>query len=122
METRFGWPLDQWEQAKNEMRDILIRHAQDGQVVPYSKLVLSVNTIRFDPRSNAFFAMLGEISSEEDAGGRRMLSVLVVHKGGDMKPGPGFFELAGKLGRDTTDVLKCWVDELIAVYAVHQKD
>jgi hypothetical protein len=41
-----------------------------------------------------------------------MLSVVVVHKVGDMQPGPGFFELGGKLRRDTSDRLKCWVDEL----------
>jgi len=37
--------------------------------------------------------------------GRGMLSVIVVHKEGDMQPGPGFFELAGELGRDTSDIL-----------------
>jgi len=47
-----------------------------------------------------------------------MLSVIVVHKFGDMQPGPGFFELAKKLGRDTSDILKCWVDELKKVHAV----
>jgi len=40
--------------------------------------------------------MLGEISQEEDAAGRGMLSVIVVHKVGDMQPGPGFFQLAKK--------------------------
>ena len=39
--------------------------------------------------------MLGEISSAEDAAGRGMLTVVVVHKAGDMQPGPGFFR-AGK--------------------------
>jgi hypothetical protein len=35
--------------------------------------------------------MLGEISQEEDEAGHGMLSVIVVHKYGDMQPGPGFF-------------------------------
>ena len=59
-----------------------------------------------DPR---LFHLLGQISSEEDAAG-------VVHKVGDMQPGPGFFELAKSLGRDTRDPLKCWVDELHHVH------
>ena len=46
-----------------------------------------------------------------------MLTVIVVHKEGDMQPGPGFFELARELGRDTGDVLKCWVDEVRKVHA-----
>jgi hypothetical protein len=47
-----------------------------------------------------------------------MLSVIVVHKAGDMQPCPGFFELAKELGRDTSDVLKCWVEELKKVHQV----
>jgi hypothetical protein len=47
-----------------------------------------------------------------------MLTVVVVHKVGDMQPGPGFFELAKMLGRDTGDILKCWVNELHRVHAV----
>lgn len=46
-----------------------------------------------------------------------MLSVIVVHKSGDMQPGPGFFELADELGCDTTDILSCWIKELNKVHA-----
>ncbi len=46
-----------------------------------------------------------------------MLSVVVVHKHGDMEPGPGFFELAKHLGRDTKDLLRFWIDELKKVHA-----
>ena len=67
------------------------------------------------------FPLLGQIPSEEDAAGRGMLTVIVVHKVGDMQPGPGFFELAKSLGRDTRDPLKCWVDELHHVHAVWSK-
>ena len=61
--------------------------------------------------------MLGEISSEEDAAGRGMLTVIVVHKYGDMQPDPGFFDLAEKLCRYTSDILTCWVNELKGVHA-----
>jgi hypothetical protein len=46
-----------------------------------------------------------------------MLSVIVVHKSGDMQPGHGFFELAESLGRDTSDILACWIAELKRVHA-----
>jgi hypothetical protein len=76
-----------------------------------------VKAIRVAPDSFALAAMLGEISEAEDAAGRGMLTVIVVHKQGDMQPGPGFFDLAKRLGRDTTDIVKCWVDELKKVHA-----
>jgi hypothetical protein len=55
--------------------------------------------------------MLGEISQESDAQGRGMVTVLVVHKTGDMRPGPGFIDLAKKLDRDVSDIDRCWVEE-----------
>ncbi len=53
--------------------------------------------------------MLGEIAEEEDAAGRGLLTVLVVHKSGNMEPSVGFYELAEKLGRNTSDRMKLWV-------------
>src|ERR1019366_4540937 len=90
----------------------LIERAKLRDMIPYSELVEKITTIELEPNSFALAAMLGELSSEEDAVGRGMLSVIVVHKEGDMQPGPGFFELAGELGRDTSDILVCWVEEL----------
>jgi len=34
--------------------------------------------------------------------------VIVVHKDWGMQPGPGFFQLAKKLGRDTSEKTTCW--------------
>jgi hypothetical protein len=45
-----------------------------------------------------------------------MISAIVVHKTGDMQPGPGFFELAAALGKDTSDTLRCWMSEVKKVY------
>jgi len=42
--------------------------------------------------------------------------VIVVHKEGDMKPGPGFFDLATRLGRDTVDQERCWINEVNTVH------
>ena len=74
--------------------------------------------ITLEPHSYALAAMLGEISADEDAAGRGMLTVIVVHRDGDMEPGPGFFELARELGRDTSDILRCWIEELKKVHKV----
>lgn len=120
--TYYGYPADQWEKAREEMRQILIERARLRGMIPYSTLVSKIQTIRMEPESYALAAMLGEVSSAEDAAGRGMLSVVVVHKDGDMQPGPGFFELAKELGRDTRDILKCWVEELKRVHAYWSKD
>jgi hypothetical protein len=79
--------------------------------------VARIQTIPLEARDPRLFHLLGEVSSEEDAAGRGMLSVIVVHKDGDMQPGPGFFDLARDLGRDTSDILVCWITELRRVHA-----
>lgn len=110
--NKFGFSDEDWNVAKAEMRQILIERVRSGPTISYSELAGSVNSIDFEPDSFAFHHMLGEISTEEDSQGRGMLSVVVVQKDGDMQPGAGFFELAKKLGRDTSDTLKCWAEEL----------
>ena len=121
MVEKFGFDLAVWESAKAEMKSLLEAHAKERALIPYSRLVQQIRTVRLEPHDIRLFNMLDEISMEEDAAGRGMLSVVVVHKDGDMQPGPGFFELANRLGRDTTDVLKCWVDELRYVWRVREE-
>ena len=99
----------------------MIDRAKVRGMIPYSDLVKQSTSIKMDAYDTRLFHMLGEISSEEDAAGRGMLTVVVVHKHGDMQPGPGFFELAKRFGRETKDVMKCWVDELHKVHAVWSK-
>jgi hypothetical protein len=65
--------------------------------------------------------MLGEITREEASAGRGMLTALVVHKYGDMQPGPGFFELAGEIGRNTSDIFACWIREVKKVRAYWER-
>ncbi len=117
MSTKYGFSESQWNRAKEEMKQILIDRARVIGMIPYSELVGNLTTIKLEPESYALAKMLGEISTEEDKAGRGMLTVIVVHKTGDMQPGPGFFELAQRLGRDTSDILKCWVDELKGVHS-----
>lgn len=117
MTTIYGYEAQDWEAAKAEMQQILVERARLRGMIPYSDLVSRIETIRMEPDSFALAHMLGEISEAEDAAGRGMLSVIVVHKVGDMQPGPGFFQLAKKLGRDTSDKTTCWIEELRRVHA-----
>jgi len=46
------------------------------------------------------------------------VTAIVVHKSGDMQSGPGFFELAKSLGKNTKDALACWVSEFNKVMTI----
>jgi hypothetical protein len=112
-----GFESADWDAAKEEARELMVGRAKLRGMITYSDLVKGIKRITLEPHDPRLFHMLGEISSEEDAAGRGMLTVVVVHKLGDMQPGPGFFELARHLHRDTANLLKCWVDELHKVHA-----
>jgi hypothetical protein len=107
---------EHWISAKREATETLIECARQRRCIPYSDLVLRIQSLNLEAHDPRLFKLLGEISIEEDAAGRGMLSVVVVHKHGDMHPGPGFFDLAEMLGRDTSDILRCWIRELNYVF------
>lgn len=114
----YGFTQAEWDAAKAEARNLMIERAKLRGMIPYSDLATKIKTVCVEAHDQRLFHLLGEVSADEDAAGRGMLSVIVVHKTGDMQPGPGFFELAERLGRNTSDILKCWVDELKRVYSV----
>lgn len=117
-----GFTDRQWQDAKAEATAVLKERAarRSNQTISYSDLVDQIKSIKLEPHDTRLAHMLGQISSEEDAAGRGMLTVLVVHKG-DVSPGDGFFELARSLGRDVRDREKAWITEFNRVIAHYRK-
>jgi hypothetical protein len=103
------------------VKEILIERAKLRGMIPYSELVQQIKSIDVEAHDQRLFHLLGEVSTEEHSAGRGMLTVIVVHKHGDMQPGPGFFDLAEQLGKDTSDILSCWVKELKKVHGYWSK-
>jgi hypothetical protein len=117
----FGISAQEWNTAKEEARAAMIERAKVRGMIPYSDLVTKIHSVKFLAHDTRLFHLLGEISVEENSSGRGLLSVVVVHKNGDMQPGPGFFLLGQHLGYDTKDLLRFWVEQLRKVHAVWSK-
>jgi hypothetical protein len=112
-----GFDDTDWDRAKVEAKDILANRARVRGMMPYSELASQITAISFDyndARFNRHF--LREVSVEEHAAGRGMMTALVVYKDGSMEPGPGFYELAEELGLDVSDIDACWIEQLHAVH------
>src|SRR5437773_12263531 len=90
---KYGFDNSQWDAAKAEGTAILSEHAARRQMIPYSTFAGKLRAITLEAHDPRLAHLLGEISVDETQAGRGMLSALVVHKQGDMQPGPGFFEL-----------------------------
>ncbi len=119
MPNYYGFTERQWETGKKEMYGILMRVATAQDKISYGDLSDKLRSIRLGPHDYAMGAMLGQISEEEDASGRGMLSAVVVHKPskeGDVMPGGGFFDCAAGLGRDISDRDSMWIAELRRVH------
>src|SRR6266705_2849202 len=116
LQGSFDVPAEKWAAAKAEICHVLIEKAKQRAMIPYSELVGLVKEVNFNAYDQRLFAILGQLSVDEHQAGRPLLSVLVVHKTGDMQPGNGFFELSKALGRDTSDVLKAWIAEVQKVF------
>ena len=116
LDSTFGHISTDWNHAKVEALKILALTAERQQTITYGDLAKSIRSVHFDPHGDDFRHFLGQLSWEADISGRGMITALVVHSG-DQKPGKGFFNLARHLGRNVSDLDKCWVEELQRVHS-----
>jgi hypothetical protein len=116
--AKFGFTDAERDAAVEEIRGILLKRVAEKKTIFYSELVTQLHTVTLDAKDPRLDYLLDEISREEDATGRGMLSVVVIRKPPqESLPGPGFFKLAKKLGRDTSDHNTCWAEEITRVYS-----
>jgi hypothetical protein len=110
----YGYPQFLWDEAKRITRSAIIdRIRLNGDFLTYTEvLVLTSRFIDFaDPHNPLLANMLGQISNDEEAAGRGLLTAYVVRR--DLnRPGNGYFELAAIHGRDAFDQTRCWTEEI----------
>ena len=114
----YGYKQEQWDLAKEEVKKKLIEKARTKSVISSAELTQGITALHMDRHDQRMFPLLEEISTEENAAGRGLLSAVVVYRPGEMQPGPGFFDLAKKLGRDTSNIFDCWTKEINKVQSV----
>jgi hypothetical protein len=116
VQNTYGYRSDVWESAKAEAVLALKAKAKAKDLTTYVELTRQIVSIHFDPHEYNFHHFLGQLSSESDAAGEGMISALIIYKGEDQLPSPGFFDLAKRLGRDISDRVRCWSDEVNRVH------
>lgn len=119
---KYGIPVETWDEAKEEAWLAIREVAGERSLISYSDLVKRIRSCALEPYGGPLATMLGEISTDEDAAGRGLLTAVVVRKE-DSRPGRGFFD---KLARDRGRVFadtdsgreRFWIEELMKVYCV----
>lgn len=117
-EETFGFKAEAWENAKREaicaMLHAAKRSAQTGKLLFYSELAKQITSITIEPHSYAMDLLLDQISKEEDAAGRGILTAVVVLKEEGI-PAAGFWVSAAEIGRDVRDRIAFWSNEASSV-------
>jgi hypothetical protein len=106
----FGFKAEAWERAKLEAMCAIVRAGRTGNLISYSDLAKKISSVPLEPHSYAMDRLLDEISKEEDAAGRGILTALVVLKD-ERIPASGFWASAIDIGRDMRDQLTFWAEE-----------
>jgi hypothetical protein len=114
-ETRYGFPLADWELAKEQAAQALLACARRRGTTTYSGLCDDVTAIRLRPYSFAMVAFLDEICDEQDAAHGTVLASLVTRKDTGM-PGEGYFRHASRVGCDVSDRRALWEKDVAEVY------
>src|SRR5574337_953330 len=93
MAVSFRHAPREWEATRDWLTRRLQRVARERTTITYSELcegMARAGVLRLEPHSSELARMLGQVNLLEHEAGRPFISALVVHKGGDWQPGPGF--------------------------------
>jgi hypothetical protein len=107
----FGFKADAWERAKREAILAIVSAGRRDQFISYSELAAAIRSVHVEPHDFAMNRLLDEISKEEEAAGRGILTALVVFKG-EPVPGEGFWATARDVGRVWSDKWVFWAEEV----------
>ena len=107
----FGFTPEAWERGKLEATCAIVRAGRKGEFITYSELANSVIRIRIEAHDFAMIRLLDEISKEENAAGRGILTALVVLKD-ERVPAEGFWASARDIGRVIGDKWVFWSKEV----------
>jgi hypothetical protein len=107
----FGFKAETWEKAKLEATCAIVRAGRRGDLIFSSDLAKQISTITIQPHSHEMDLLLDQISKEEDAAGRGILTALVVLRDEGI-PGSGFWASATDLGRKIKDKVTFWAEEV----------
>ncbi len=108
----------QWHLLRDEMREVMVETARQGQLITYSEMCIQLKTAYLHYHSPQIVKLLDEIGAIEHDAGRPILPAVVVGKQSGI-PGAGYFRLAGVEHSNTegaVDPKANWEADLAAVF------
>ena len=97
------------------IRDVLVATARAAGTLTYDELLAQLPDGDREAASGNLAPLLRSISIEEDEEERGLLTALVVNER-DGLPGVGWFRLASDRGRNVSDRMRAWREEVERVH------
>jgi len=116
---QFGLTDQEWEEAKDQVRQAILDAAYDRRMTWYSEVAGSVDVVHLDPYSALMNHLLGAVFEDEHKAGRPALTSIVTHKDGDKEPGAGFYDMAKTLGYDVHEPYVFWASQVQDVFKLY---
>ncbi|MEU7990101.1 hypothetical protein AB0B56_35085 [Streptosporangium canum] len=117
--SQFGLTDEQWDVAKEEVRQAILNAAYDRRMTWYGEVASEVATVKLDPHSALMSHLLGAVFEDEHKAGRPALTSIVTHKYGDKEPGKGFYEMARSLGYRFDESYVFWAQQVQDIFKLH---
>lgn len=119
--SQFGLTDEQWDAAKEEVRQAILDAAYDRRMTWYGEVASKVAAVKLDPHSTLMSHLLGAIFEDEHKAERPALTSIVTHKYGDKEPGTGFYEMARSLGYRFDEPFVFWAQQVQDIFKLHGK-
>jgi len=117
--TRFGITSSDWDHAKAELREAILRRAWTRTMTWYGEIAPEVTVITVEPFSELMNHLLGEILEDDHSNGLPLITSIVTHKYGDKEPGEGFYEKARSLGYRFREPFVFWSTQVQEVFKLY---
>ncbi|MCS6836885.1 MAG: hypothetical protein NZ750_12825 [Anaerolineae bacterium] len=115
---RYGLDPQTWQDAKAEVRAILIETARQRQLITYGQITERLQCLHAHPGSYVFTALLREVCADVEREGGGMVCALVVTKA-DGRPGAGYWR---GMPCPQGDLEACWRAECEVVWDIWSKN
>jgi uncharacterized membrane protein len=110
-----GYPAEQWDAARTEVREAIEEAARFQRLITYSEVAARVTALPVSAHGPVLAHLLGEILGESLEQDGLALTALVVHSA-DHRPGGGFYLEARRDGEVFSDRDAYWAGQVKAIF------
>ena len=113
--AQVGYPPEQWDAARTEVREAIEEAARFRRLITYSEVAARVTAIPVSAHGPLLAHLLGDVLGEAMEQDDLDITAIVVHSH-DQQPGGGLWKEARRNGAVFSDPQEYWVRQVQAIF------